>query len=99
MVLIAIDPPPPSSPWCFDLFVLRAPADVRTGRRDECPGCLLVAMSETTLQKVEAEVQKLTAELQSVEQAQASLAVFLCCAFAVHRPCHDYVLLVCTRAE
>lgn len=29
-------------------------------------------MSETTLQKVEAEVQKLTAELQSVEQAQVS---------------------------
>lgn len=29
-------------------------------------------MSETTLQKVEAEVQKLTAELQSVGQAQVS---------------------------
>ena len=27
-------------------------------------------MSETTLQKVEAEVQKLTAELESVERAQ-----------------------------
>lgn len=27
-------------------------------------------MSETTLQKVEAEVQKLTSELESVEQAQ-----------------------------
>lgn len=34
-------------------------------------------MSETTLQKVEAEVQKLTAELQSVEQAQVSVQSFL----------------------
>lgn len=30
-------------------------------------------MSETTLQKVEAEVQKLEAELQSVEQAQVGI--------------------------
>ncbi|CAM9625775.1 unnamed protein product [Choristocarpus tenellus] len=33
-------------------------------------------MSETTLQKVEAEVQKLTSELQSVEQAQMYSVAF-----------------------
>ncbi|CAM9815775.1 unnamed protein product [Ectocarpus sp. 12 AP-2014] len=33
-------------------------------------------MSETTLQKVEAEVQKLTAELESLERAQMYSAAF-----------------------
>lgn len=39
-------------------------------RRDEFPVRSSGAMSETTLQKVEAEVQKLSAELASVERAQ-----------------------------
>lgn len=42
-------------------------------------------MSETTLQKVEAEVQKLTAELQSVEQAQVVVCLFFCDLLKIYR--------------